>query len=96
MFTTGILVDDLFTVHLRSNRLMFTEAVLMEIEHENILRLNLLVYPSSPRHVDILVPDVFRERQKELAAIVDLLNDRMGHTSKSEVFLKQPSRVIDV
>jgi hypothetical protein len=97
VYPNGILVDDVFTAHLSPNRLVFSEAVLMEIEQENILRLNLLVYPSSPRHVDILVPDVFKESEKELASIVELLNQRMLYTKENEVALvEQPSRVIDI
>lgn len=96
MYPNGIMVNDFFTVHLRPNRLVFSEAELMEIEQESILRLNLLVYPSSPRHVDILVPGVFKEREKELSSIVELLNERMLCTKRSEALVEQPSRLIEI
>ena len=96
VYTNGIMVNDSFTVHLRPNRLVFSQAVLMEIEQERILRLNLLVYPFSPRHVDILVPGVFKEREKELASIAELLNQRMLCVKESEALVEQPSRLIEV
>ncbi|CAF4750007.1 unnamed protein product [Rotaria socialis] len=91
-YKTGILIDELFVVILRPNGLIFSQAELVDINEQTMLRLHFLAVQKekqnspmhAPCHVDILVPRVIQESKKRLELVVEYLNHILSKTSADD------------
>ncbi|CAM2720295.1 unnamed protein product [Rotaria socialis] len=91
-YKTGILIDELFVVILRPNGLIFSQAELVDINEQTMLRLHFLAVQKekrnspmhAPCHVDILVPRVIQESKNRLELVVEYLNHILSKTSADD------------
>ncbi|CAF4832653.1 unnamed protein product [Rotaria socialis] len=91
-YKTGILIDELCVVILRPNGLIFSQAELVDINEQTMLRLHFLAVQKekqnspmhAPCHVDILVPRVIQESKKMLELVVEYLNHILSKTSADD------------
>ncbi|CAF1291458.1 unnamed protein product [Rotaria magnacalcarata] len=86
------MIDDLFVAHFRSIGLILSQAEIFDTDQQIVLRLHLLALRKTktntsiftPCHVEIFIPHAIQVQMKNLALMVDVLNENLSAISDDE------------